>query len=284
MEDIESIINKPLWETFVTGHESLIIALKIHVGLTNSNHSKDEILRLVQRVHPQFNEYVSRAFRHVNLLKGTSYAIAFTYLLRSIITVVLKHDENNMPEDVKTFLMNTNEFLVRPDLTLFSRQHPVKLAVTENEQFITIRVKLHHRICAFELPMNPTRSKINIKLTNGYSHIQQATDPTASMNATTYSNVQYADYHPPSTLQANHSTFEPFAHLTTPPTPPIAYPSTSGSTARSTRTTTDHYPSFPHQPFANYSNQLSTFYTQTVQQKFERARSQRAFGSRWSNK
>ena len=282
MEDIESIISKPLWETFVIGHESLINALKIHVGLTNSNHSKDEILRLVQRVHPQFNEYVSRAFRHANLLEGSSYAIAFTYLLRSIITVVLKHDGNNMPEDVKTFLMNTNEFLMRPDLTLFSRQHPVKLAVTENDQFITMRVKLHNRICEFELPMNPARSKINIKLTNGYSNIQQATDPTASMNPTTHSNV-----HPPSTLQANHSTFEPFAHLTTPPTPPTAYPSTSGSTARTTRitrTSTDYYPSFSHQPFANSSNRSSTFYAQTVQKKFERARSQRAFGSRWTNK
>lgn len=182
-----SAIDKPAWAFDPSVHPALVKAMRVHAQRSSLRHDgrtteedKQEISDLFQQPQPSMSDDIAVALGiDPSIIDSLSYSVTFGYLLRSIVTMVLKADGDTMDPSISFFLRNALDTFHQGHGNLLTKRHPLKVGVLDQVQttntwgreggYVTLELLHDTQLCALLIPENiGLRKKIEIEFNPNY--------------------------------------------------------------------------------------------------------------------
>jgi hypothetical protein len=180
-------INKPAWAFDATVHPVMVHALRVHAqrsSLRSNGHfttkDKQEISDLFQQPQPTMSDDIAVALGVDKvILEHVPYSVAFGYLVRSIVVMILAAEKSALDEKISSFLHETLDRVEQKNGNLLTTVHPVKIGVLDedqtsasrgrNEECVTLELLYNKQLCALLIPVQINgRRRITIEFDPDY--------------------------------------------------------------------------------------------------------------------
>lgn len=199
-----SSIEKPAWAFNPSVHPAMVQALRVHAqrsslrsdGRTSAK-DKQEISDLFQQPQPSMSDDIAIALGvEPSMIQNLPYSTTFGYLLRSIVTMVLKADGDSMNPAISSFLRKTLDMFYQGHGNLLTTTHPLKVGVLDEVQsknswnrdgeYVTLELLHNSQLCALLIPVTlDVRKRIEIEFNPNYKPKSQQFLKTPVVTTTT---------------------------------------------------------------------------------------------------
>jgi hypothetical protein len=180
-------INKPAWAFDATVHPVMVHALRVHAqrsSLRSDGHfnarDKQEISELFQQPQPTMSDDIAVALGvDKSILEHLPYSVAFGYLVRSIVIMILKAEGSALDAQVSSFLREILDLFHPDNGNLLTTVHPLKIGVLDevqtgtsrgrNDECLTLELLYKNQLCALLIPVQTNgRQRIAIEFNPNY--------------------------------------------------------------------------------------------------------------------